>query len=270
MIRQNLLVLGLAFGCLTGCQINSQCRSHSFRPPGMYGTDCGSCGSSCGVQCRNQHQGNCRTAALFPGDSYGQAAEYGCVVSTCGSYGTCDGGSPNLSAGCGCQSGVETIVDSGCSAPTGFSGARTSTGCSQCGGSPFAHGNLIASPVPVPSGVSPSCGCGQQPAAQQYSPYSPQPLAPPTVRPQTLVPSTPGEFKAPSTSESTYDSDTAGRPVQEGQVPVPPSDDPTPMPEEPKVFEADPPLPLNVDQAAEGVPSSATLVDPVSWEIPVL
>ena len=88
--------------------------------------------------------------------------------------------------------------------------------------------------------------------------------------PESFVPSTPIEYKALSNSGSTYDSNTVDKAVEEGQVPVPPSDEPVPMTAEPRVFEPDPPQPLNVEPDADGVPAAAPPVDPVSWEIPVL
>ena len=266
MIRQNLLVLSLVLGCLTGCQLSSHCRPHSFRPAGMYGAGCGPCNSSCGDECQNRHHGKSRTAPLFPGDTYGQAGQCGCGGSTCGSHGSCDGGSLNFASDCGFQTGCGTNGDSGCSAPGGFAGAWTSNGCSQCGGAQFVDADWMSAPVPLPSGVSRNCGCGAQTTTQQYFPQ-PNPFQP--VNPQTLVPSTPSESKAPSTSESTYDFNANGKSVEEGQVPVPPSDDPAPMPAEPQVFEPDPPLPRNVEPDADGVPTAATPVDPVSWKIPV-
>lgn len=203
----------------------------------MYGAGCGPCSSSCGAEFRNRQHAIRRTAPLFPGDTYGQAGQCGCGGSTCGSHGSCDGGSLTCPSGCGCQSFCDT------------------------------NSNWMSTPVPLPSEVSPSCGCGAETTLQYDAPQS---EAPSPASPQTSVPSTPIEHKVPSNSASTCDSNANDKAVEAGEVPVPPSDDPVPMPAESRVFEPDPPLPLNVAPDADGVPAASTPVDPISWKIPVL
>ncbi len=227
MVRQNLLVIGLILVSLTGCQMSTHVRHHSFRPPGMFGVGCGSCGEDCGdcCQCGRQSPGRFwgkrRTAQLFHGDTYGQAGE-------CGS----------VSAGWGC--------------------------CGSCDGAPFMNSGCMAYPVPLPATVSHSCGCGEQHSAQ---PYSPQPYEPQSMNAPTLVPSAPLEFKPPTTFDATGDSSANDSTVPEGQVPVPPGDEPIES-SETRVPEAAPPVPQDVEPATGGAPAAATPADPVSWEIP--
>ena len=111
--------------------------------------------------------------------------------------------------------------------------------------------------MPFPASTSQSCGCGQQSAAQQYysQPYEQNSLMPHTNVP--TVPTAPTEFRAPLTSGSAEIGRANGM-VDEGPVPVPPSD----------TFRSEPPLPLNVEPPTTGAPQAAPLVDPVSWEIP--
>ena len=136
MIRQNLLVLGLALITVTGCAstMSQNCGSHC----------------STGKQCRHQQHrcrsGRCRcnqAGPLFPGDAWGQPA---------GAYPVGDQWAMGSEYGGCCESGM---MDSGCSGCGSDMSAmmmpgQSSSGCN-CGGqhsSGMPSSPMMMSPQP--------------------------------------------------------------------------------------------------------------------------
>jgi len=160
MSRFSFSLLGLALFTSVGCVSSHSTGCHSFRPPGMYGADC--CGpmtDSCGAEpvCAapshggkramfsKHHRGSCKTAPLYPGDSW---AAYGC-------------------GDCGCGD----MMAPGCEAP-GF----TTPGCAAPGcaapTATWSAGYGVNQTAMVPD--QPGCGCNGG-----ASGFAPQPVNPP-------------------------------------------------------------------------------------------
>ena len=160
MIRQNLLVLGLALIAVTGCASTT---SHN-------------CGSPCSVGKHSRHQHHrCRPSRcscnqggpLFPGDAWGQPV---------GAYPMVDQWAMGSEFGGCCDSGM---MDSGCSG---------------CGSDMSGMSGMM-----MPAQSSSGCNCGGQQSAGMHSApmmMSPQPQSQPYMN-GTPAPMPPAVFEAP-------------------------------------------------------------------------
>lgn len=166
MSRFSFSLLGLVLFASVGCVSSHSTGCHSFRPPGMYGADC--CGpvtDSCGAEpgCAapfhggkramfsKHHHGSCKTAPLYPGDSW---AACGC--------GDCGCGDTVMAPGCAAPSFMApTCAAPGCAAPTG----TWSAGCGPAGCG-------VNQTAMVPG--QPGCACNGG-----ASGFAPQPVNPP-------------------------------------------------------------------------------------------
>lgn len=220
MIRQNLLVLGLALITVTGCAstMSQNCGSHC----------------SAGKQCRHHHQHHCRASSrcrcdqpgpLFPGDSWGQPA---------GAYPVADQWTMGAEFGGCCDSGM---MDGGCSSCGSEMSSmpmpgQSSAGCN-CGGQhsggmemapmmspqPQAQSYMNDTPAPVPPAVfeSPKADSGEQnlpPVPNDAAPMSGAPPAGPLVDPVS--------WEAPVFFPSNHAPQQSNAPVRRAQsVPVP-------------------------------------------------
>lgn len=160
MIRQNLLVLGLALIAVTGCA----------------STTSQNCGSPCSVGKHSRHQHHrCRSSRcscnqggpLFPGDAWGQPV---------GAYPMVDQWAMGSEFGGCCDSGM---MDSGCSG---------------CGSDMSGMSGMM-----MPAESSSGCNCGGQQSAGMHSApmmMSPQPLSQPYMN-GPPAPMPPAVFEAP-------------------------------------------------------------------------
>ncbi len=161
MSRFSFSLLGLALFASVGCVSTHSSNCHSFRPPGMYGADCcgpvmDGCGAEpgCAVPAQGgkramfskHHRGSCKTAPLYPGDTWGSCG--------CGE--------------CGCG---ETMMAPGCAAPSFMTpGCATPTGTWATDGGPAGCGVSHTAMVPG----QPGCGCNGG-----TNSFAPQPVNPP-------------------------------------------------------------------------------------------